>query len=539
MSDPESYGFTTDPEAAGIALPETTLKQLSPRLQEACARMGWDQLMPVQSKTIPYQLAGHDLMVQARTGSGKTGAFVLPIIERIHLQEPNGQALALVPTRELAKQVAADARSLGGEELRVTEVYGGVSYNPQVEAFRQGAHLVVGTPGRVLDHLMRGNLKLTHIRTLIFDEADRMLSIGFYQDMRNVQRYLPRRPVQTLMFSATYPPLVMQLSEQFLTRPILLSLSSDQVYVAGVSHQFYEVPAMGKERSLMRIIEVENPDSAIIFCNTKAQVEFLTAVLKQFGYDADMLTSDLSQNKREEVLSRCRAGTLRFLVATDVAARGIDIHGLSHVFLMEPPEDKESYIHRAGRTGRAGASGAVITLADLVQKMELRRIAVQYKIDLVQRDLPTEADVSEAVTQRAVNVLENRLRHRDALRRERMERFLPLAGELAADENGRHILAMLLDDFYQAAVHAPCAPETARREPMRRPRVGAARRSAGESRGPGHKPAAAGQSGVPAAQGESAPAKKRRRRPRKRKPAGGNGAASNGQNSETSGSQGS
>ena len=444
------------PENRPQALPEVTYDDLPEAWQRAMSRAGWTSLMPVQAKAMPYVMAGRDLMVQSRTGSGKTGAFVLPILERINPLQNACQALILVPTRELAVQVASDAHVLAGEEgVRVTAVYGGVGYGAQLDAFRKGAHLVVGTPGRVLDHLLRRSLTLDKLKVLVFDEADRLLSMGFYPDMREVQRYMPEKGVDGYMFSATFPPRVQRLAQQFLHKPDFLSLSSDNVYVVETEHVYYTVPGMDKDRSLVRIIEIENPDSAIIFCNTKAKVHYVAIVLQRFGYDADELSADLSQQDRERVLNRVRAGTLRFLVATDVAARGIDIPELSHVFQYEPPEDSELYIHRAGRTGRAGASGEAVSLVDVVERTKLRRIAQKYEIDMLERSLPSDEDVAAIVAERATVLLETKMRTRDKLRAERMQRFIPLARSLSEDEDGLALLAMLLDDEYQQAIHTP------------------------------------------------------------------------------------
>lgn len=437
-------------------LPEVALENLPQRLRDAAARAGWAKLMPVQAKAIPYMLAGRDMMIQSRTGSGKTGAFILPILDRIDPKRNECQALVLVPTRELARQVAQEAEMLSGDSgARVAAMYGGVRYGPQIDALRQGAHLVVGTPGRVLDHLLRRTLSLEHLKVLIFDEADRMLSMGFYPDMRQVQRYLPSRPVNACMFSATFPPHVINLARQFLRHPETLSLSRDHVHVTDTEHLYYTTPGMDKDRGLIRIIEVENPDSAIIFCNTKTKVHYVAVVLQRFGYDADELSSDLPQGAREKVLERVRQGTLRFLVATDVAARGLDIPELSHVIQYEPPEDPEAYIHRAGRTGRAGASGVAISLVAGVEKFELDRIAKRFGIDLQERPLPADEDVEAIVSQRVTALLEARLRDRDKLQTERSQRFVPLARSLAEDEDESDLIAMLLDDYYQQTLHAP------------------------------------------------------------------------------------
>lgn len=448
------------PAAPTQDLPETTLEALPAPLREAAARAGWSQLMPVQARAIPYLLARRDLMVQSRTGSGKTGAFVLPILNRIDFSVDACQALILVPTRELAVQVHRDAELLSGGTVRVQAVYGGVSYGPQTEGLKRGAHLVVGTPGRILDHLMRGTFTLDRMRIMIFDEADRMLSMGFYPDMKRIQRYLPSKPINAYLFSATFPPFVLKLSGEFLKDASLLSLSKDHVHVAEVEHVFAPAPSVQKERALVRLLEAENPDSAIIFCNRKETVHFLTTVLQRFGCDADALSSDLAQGAREKVLKRLREGKLRYLVATDVAARGIDIPELSHVIQYEPPEDPESYVHRAGRTGRAGAAGRAITLVAGLDEVRLKQIGQQFNIEFIERPIPTDAEVETLVSQRLIALLEARLRGLDSVQFERMQRFASLALSLGQSADESYLLAMLLDDSYQSLLHAiPERPE--------------------------------------------------------------------------------
>jgi ATP-dependent RNA helicase DeaD len=438
------------------SLPPVSLTDLPAIMQAAVARAGWTELTPVQTRAIPYLQARRDLMVQARTGSGKTGAFILPILERVDTSRNNCQVLVLVPTRELARQVSEEAILLAGDiGMRVVSVYGGTSYKPQIEGFKRGAHLVVGTPGRVLDHLIRRNLTLHNLQILVFDEADRMMSMGFYPDMVRVQEYLPSHKINGYMFSATIPAYVTRLAHQFLTKPGFLSLSSQQVHVADTEHVYYETPGMDKDRSLVRIIEMETPHQAIIFCNTKARVNYVATVLQRFGYNADQISSDSSQNVREKVLSRVRDGKIRFLVATDVAARGIDIPDLSHVIQFEPPEDLEAYIHRAGRTGRAGATGTAIMLINYLERKYITRIGAHYKIDFEKRTLPEDEDVQNLVAQRLIGQLEARLRERDKLQIERMARFEPLVNTLASDEDGLALLTMLLDDTYHAWMYKP------------------------------------------------------------------------------------
>jgi ATP-dependent RNA helicase DeaD len=445
------------------ALPPATLASLLPPLREAAARAGWSELMPVQARAIPYLLAGRDLMVQSRTGSGKTGAFVLPLMRQIDFAQPGCQALVLVPTRELARQVAEEAAMLmGGDTPRTAAIYGGVAYGPQTDLLKAGVPFVVGTPGRILDHLLRGTFTLSSLRVLVFDEADRMLSMGFYPDMKRLKRYVPERRVGGWMFSATFPPYVLKLAKEFLHTPEMLSLSRDRVHVAEIQHLFYTVPGMEKDRCLVRLIETENPISALIFCNTKASVHYVASLLQRFGYDADELSSDLGQGAREKIMARLKAGNLRFLVATDVAARGIDIHELSHVFLYEPPEDPESYIHRAGRTGRAGAAGTVVSLVAGMEELALKKIAKIYGIDLQERPIPSEQDVRDVVSQRVTAMLEGRLRVMDRVQLERLGRFLPLAQSLGESEDEAYLVAMLLDDFYQPTLQTSPVPHEAK-----------------------------------------------------------------------------
>lgn len=455
------------------SLPPATLDTLPQPLQTACKDAGWDKLTPVQSLAIPYLLAGRDIMVQSRTGSGKTGCYLLPMIESLDAARRQTQALVLVPTRELALQVDREAKTLFAQcGLQSCAVYGGTGYREQLKALSGGCQLVIGTPGRVLDHLLRRSLNLDSLRELVFDEADRMLSIGFYPDMVEIASHMPKKR-QTALFSATYPPHVLKLAAEFMTSPEMLSLSRKEVHVPDVEHLFCEVKPMDRDRALVRLLETENPSSALIFCNTKADVHYLAGVLKGFGYRADELSADLPQKKREAVLARIRDGSTQYLVATDVAARGIDIPDLSHVFMYSPPEDKESYIHRAGRTGRAGAAGTVISLVDIMQKMDLDRIAKNYKINLREIDVPGDEEVSKVVCDRLNTVLESKLRSMTGLERMRANRYLPLAKEMAAaeagdDEEALAIMAMLLDDYHRQIRNEKRYPgqSLARRKPQ-------------------------------------------------------------------------
>ncbi|MDO9583713.1 MAG: DEAD/DEAH box helicase [Desulfomicrobium sp.] len=446
-----------------------SMADLPQALRDAASRLNWPELMPVQVQTIPRMLGGEDVMVQSQTGSGKTGAFLLPILNRIETGIGAPQALVLVPTRELAVQVTRDAEELGRESgIKPLSIYGGVGYKPQIQGLEDGAQLIIGTPGRILDHLLKGNLNLDRLKILIFDEADRMLSMGFYPDMKQLQRYLPRG-LQSAMFSATYPGHVKRLAQQFLKDPVFVSLSQEQVHVSEVLHVFYKVPAMQKSRILVKIIEMENPASAIIFCNTKADVHFVATVLQRFGYDVGEISADLTQGAREEVLEKLRLNKLKFLVATDVAARGIDIHELSHVFQYQPPQDHEAYVHRTGRTGRAGAAGVAISFVSGMEEIELEQIAKKFSIPMVEHSVPADEELEPLISQRAVFLLEARLRKADNIQKERMQRFMRAVGELAANEESRALLAMLVDEFYQGTFHAPLEQPSEKLVDMVRP----------------------------------------------------------------------
>lgn len=432
-------------------LPEVTIEGLPPLLKDAVARLGWTTLMPVQQKAIPYMLDDRDLIVQSKTGSGKTGAFLLPLIQKLDPGLAAPQALILTPTRELARQIyatfgeAIDATT----GLRSVAVYGGVGYGPQIKAFKEGAHLVVGTPGRVLDHLERKTLRLDKLRILILDEADEMLSVGFYPAMKQLQRFIPDRR-ESYMFSATMPYKVQVLGEEFLHKPGFLSLG--RVSVDKMEHRYTVVPPMSKNQVLVRYIELENPDSAIVFANTKRRVEYLTGFLQNYGFDAMGLSGDLSQKERDRVMAEIRSGRLRFLVATDVAARGIDISDLSHILMYDVPQDPEYYVHRAGRTARAGKEGTVITLAAITDEHVLKSISRKFNLQIDREDTPPQTAVEAHVSERLIELLEARFRSMSDQEKDHARKYLPIVSSLMADGQIQP-LAMLLDRFYHDTLH--------------------------------------------------------------------------------------
>ncbi len=367
---------------------------LSADVRRAVDALGYVHPTPVQLAVFEPASRGRSLVVQARTGTGKTAAFGLPIVDTlVRKSEPCVQALVLCPTRELALQVSREVEQLAQfRGIKVVAVYGGAPMGRQVAALEDGAQVVCGTPGRVLDHLRRGTLDAKGIRIFVLDEADEMLSMGFAKELNAIIEELPRER-QGLYFSATIPPDVERLANRHLREPEYVTLSSDQVGALEIAHYVYLVREGDKRASLARILEVEDPESAIIFCNTKDETERLAEALKNRGYEADWLNGDLEQKERERVMAATREGKLRFLVATDVAARGIDISHLTHVINADFPESAEQYVHRTGRTGRAGRTGTAISMVGPKDVGHLYMLRLTYKIRPIERTLPTAGEL--------------------------------------------------------------------------------------------------------------------------------------------------
>jgi ATP-dependent RNA helicase DeaD len=437
--------------------------------------LGWKEPMPVQARVLPAMLEGGDLIVQAQTGSGKTGAFGIPIVRALDPEQKACQALVMLPTRELAGQVAHEIEVLGrAKGIKCLPVYGGVGYAQQLEGIAAGHHVIVGTPGRILDHLNSGRLSFASVRILILDEADEMLSLGFWPDMREINKHLPDGR-QSCLFSATIPEKVRSLSRFFLDDPKYVSLSEDQIAPQQIEHFFVVTTAQEKETTLVRLLEYEDPESAIIFCNTKGDVRFLTAFLQRRGFDADQISGDLSQAAREEAMRRIKGGELRFLIATDVAARGIDISDLTHVIGYSAPESPDVYVHRTGRTGRAGKAGTAISLVSGLDIGNFRHLQQMNKIQITERRVPSDDDIADRIGERLAVKVEQELRalpERD--RGPLIDRFTAIVGRLASSEDGRRDLAAICAFYLQEH-----RPETTVREPEFEERPPRPRRSEG------------------------------------------------------------
>ncbi|WP_123042595.1 DEAD/DEAH box helicase [Cohnella candidum] len=337
-------------------------------------KMGIAKPTPIQTQAIPPILAGRDVIGQAQTGTGKTLAFVLPMLERLDPSAPYVQGLIVSPTRELAIQITAEVKKLtAGTDYRVLAVYGGQDVEAQLHKLQKSMHIIVCTPGRLLDHLRRETIDLSRVKVLVLDEADQMLHMGFLNEVEEILRAVPYRR-QSLLFSATMPANVRGLATRFMDKPEEVTVKGTQVTVKDIRQWAVETTDRAKQSALCKLIDEQQPFLAMIFCRTKRRASTLNEALQQAGYNSDELHGDLSQAKREQVMTRFRQAKLQLLVATDVAARGLDVEGVTHVYNYDIPQDVDSYIHRIGRTGRAGASGLAITFVAPRDKPELADI---------------------------------------------------------------------------------------------------------------------------------------------------------------------
>jgi ATP-dependent RNA helicase DeaD len=377
---PKATALKVDPKlqkAVDLKATFADLKLSAPTIA-ALDRIGFAHPTPIQERTIPLLLKGVDVIGQARTGTGKTAAFGLPIIETYDPALPHVQALILAPTRELALQITDELERYGhGREFRVVCVYGGTGYEVQDKALKRGVHVVVGTPGRIMDHMERGTLDLSQTKLLVLDEADRMLDMGFLPDVEKILKSMPgKHHRQTLLFSATMPEEIKGLARRFMVSPESVRVSADELTVPEIDQVYYAVGRRNKHWALMRVLDNEpDQDLVLIFCATKMMCDRLVDDLRRWNYPAEAIHGDLPQSKRERVLEDFAAGKVRILVATDVAARGLDIDRITHVVNFDLPEmEPEIYVHRIGRTGRAGRKGKSISFVSLDDKPVLKRI---------------------------------------------------------------------------------------------------------------------------------------------------------------------
>jgi ATP-dependent RNA helicase DeaD len=429
---------------------EFTELNLHPQLVQAVTEQGYTAPTPIQAGVIPLMLAGVDVIGQAQTGTGKTAAFALPMLHNLTPEHNHIQGLVLVPTRELALQVAGAITEYGRHSsVRVLAVYGGQAYGPQISQLRRGVDIVVGTPGRMLDLIKREVLDLGSIRTLVLDEADEMLSMGFIEDIETILTKTPPER-QTTLFSATLPTEIRRLAQHYMRDPQPVTIQAKQLTVAAIEQRYYMVNSGDKAAALTRLFEVEEITSALIFVRTRAETSDLAGELTSRGFPAEAMSGDLSQDARERTLNRFRQNQIQVVVATDVAARGLDIDDISHVFNYQLPDDPELYVHRIGRTGRAGKTGIAITLVSPSERRSLAHVESFLHQKIQRATLPTEEEIR-------------------AFREERLVRKVVVWLQRGRCVREREIAEKMIADGYDVMEVAAAALKVARAEEKQRP----------------------------------------------------------------------
>ncbi len=384
------------------------------RILRAITDMGFEAASPIQAQSIPVEMDGLDMIGQAQTGTGKTAAFGIPLLQKIDPELKKLQAVALCPTRELAIQVCEELRKLAKymHGIKVLPVYGGADIVKQIRALKDGTQIIVGTPGRVMDHMRRKTVKFQDVNTVILDEADEMLNMGFLEDMETILSQLPPER-QTVMFSATMPPAIADIAKKFQKNPVTVRVVKKELTVPKVTQYYYEVKPKNKLEVMCRLLDMYDPKLSVVFCNTKKQVDELVGELQGRGYYADGIHGDLKQEQRDRVMASFRKGNIEILVATDIAARGIDVDDVEAVFNYDIPQDDEYYVHRIGRTGRAGKEGKAFSFVVGREVYKLRDIQRYCKTKMIPQAIPSLDDVTEI----------------------KAEKILTEAGNLIADED--------------------------------------------------------------------------------------------------------
>ena len=387
---------------------------ISDEIKNAIGDMGFNTLTPIQKKAIPDILRGLDVTAQAQTGSGKTIAFAIPILENIFIDDKSPQAIVLCPTRELCLQVAGEIEKVGSKikKLKVLAVYGGQPIGKQTRVLKKGVHVIVGTPGRVIDHVERGNLYLAGIERVVLDEADEMLDMGFREDIERILDEAKYRK-QTLMFSATIPNEIRQIAENYQNNPKFIKVSDKRQNLPKITQHAFKTVHKYKFKDLTRLILLYDIKSALIFSNTKKGVDFVFKNLKKEGYSVESLHGDMAQKVRDKVMNKFRNGNVDFLVATDVAARGLDISNLKFIINYDVPQNTDDYIHRIGRTARAGKSGYALTLVSKEDANNFKRIKNEFKGKIVWEDIPSDDEIAILRLKNSYKEIEKSIKEED------------------------------------------------------------------------------------------------------------------------------
>ena len=388
--------------------------QLDDRIIRAITEMGFEEASPIQAQAIPVVLEGRDMIGQAQTGTGKTAAFGLPLLQKVDPKVKKLQAIVLLPTRELAIQVAEELRRFAKfmHGIKVLPVYGGQDIVRQIRALKDGTQIVVGTPGRVMDHMRRKTVKMDHVHTVVLDEADEMLNMGFLEDMETILSQLPEER-QTLMFSATMPQAIADIAKKFQKDPVTVRVIKKELTVPKVTQYYYEVKPKNKVEVMCRLLDMYSPKLSIVFCNTKRQVDELVQALQGRGYFAEGLHGDLKQVQRDRVMESFRNGRTDILIATDVAARGIDVGNVEAVFNYDIPQDDEYYVHRIGRTGRAGREGRAFSFVSGKEVYKLKEIQRYCKTKIYAQKVPSLNDVANTKMENILDDVERVIEQED------------------------------------------------------------------------------------------------------------------------------
>ena len=408
---------------------------ISPEIQKAVKDMGFEEASPIQSLAIPKILNHKDVTGQAQTGTGKTAAFGIPLLENIESENNDLQAIILCPTRELAIQVAEELKKLSKylPSINVLPIYGGQPIDRQIKALRKGVQIIIGTPGRVMDHIDRGTLDLSTIKTVILDEADEMLDMGFREDIEYILEDIPYER-QFLLFSATLPEEILQLAKRYQNNPEIVKVTQHELTTPDVEQKYFEVKEDMKLELLSRLLDLYDFDLALVFCNTKRKVDKLVSHLQIRGYLADGLHGDLTQNQRDRVMDKFKKGNIEILVATDVAARGIDVNGVEAVFNYDIPTDNEYYVHRIGRTGRAGKTGKAYSFVSGREIYQLRDIQRYAKTKIEQAPIPSLTDVAEVKKDNFIDDLKKRINTEDISKEVRLLTIIDVYDALTAED---------------------------------------------------------------------------------------------------------
>ncbi|MFY4776718.1 DEAD/DEAH box helicase [Metabacillus sp. RGM 3146] len=408
---------------------------ISESLMKAIKKMGFEEATPIQAQTIPLGLAGKDIIGQAQTGTGKTAAFGVPLTEKIDPESQSIQGIIIAPTRELAIQVSEELYKIAYyKRARVLPIYGGQDINRQIRALKKNPHIIVGTPGRLLDHINRRTLKLQNVHTVVLDEADEMLNMGFIEDIESILSNVPESH-QTLLFSATMPDPIRRIAERFMSNPELVKVKSKEVTVPNIQQFYIDIQEKKKFDVLTRLLDSQSPELAIVFGRTKRRVDELSEALTLRGYAAEGIHGDLSQARRMSALRKFKDGSIEVLVATDVAARGLDISGVTHVYNFDVPQDPESYVHRIGRTGRAGKTGMAMTFVTPREMEILKNIERTTKRKMDRMKPPT---LDEALESQQSVTLE---KLRSAIENENLAFYAKAAEQLLEEFDSEKIIS--------------------------------------------------------------------------------------------------